>query len=213
MMEFIDSRYVPPSGNLFNEWVGCETEGYQPTDRQKVLIDAVLDAKANGLFYTKDVLNHVAKALSVTPEQTAVGATRTEGGDFGMDCYYARQFIEARHRHEAERQAWTLLKPAIGMDIGTLVFNDYKRTTGVVVTGFVGDGDVKNGKGMLMALRGKRGSMTVLLNATATQVRYAMDRAAEKGNRKTNFDQFVAVSATKQSQSVCQKDELTGTLL
>ncbi len=212
-MEFLESRYVPPSGNLFNEWAGCEAEGYQPTDRQKVLIDAVRDAKASGLFYTKDVRNHVAKALNLTPEQAAVGATRTEGGDFGMDCYYARQFIEAVQRHEAEHQAWVQLKPTAGLDIGTLVFNDFKRTTGVVVTGFVGEGDVKNGKGMLMALRGKRGAMTVGLNATATQVRYAMDRAAEKGNRKTTFDQFVAVSTAKPTQPGCLQDELTGTLL
>lgn len=61
---------------------------------------------------------------------------KVENGDFGMDCYYARCYLETQERIERECLALQELAPAIGMQLGTLVFSDLKSTTGATVIGF-----------------------------------------------------------------------------
>lgn len=191
-MDTSANRYVPCAVDWHKDWAGYEVDGYQPTDRQRTIIDAVAAALAAGMFYSSEVRDFVAKTLGVTAEQAAAGTNRVEGGDFGMDCYYARGYLGAQKRHEAERKSWSKLRPAQGMELGTLMFNDFKRMTGVVVTGLFGDGDPVSGKGMLVDLQGKRGSILVGIRVGASNIRCAMDRASERKLRKMNFEEFVA---------------------
>lgn len=187
-----NSRYVPCAASQYDEWARNETVDFVPNERQQVVVQAVQVALDAGLYYTSDVLKHCTEALSLTPEQAAVGAQKVEGGNFGMDLFYARQYLDAKKRHEAEQRTWLQLSPILGKQLGTLTFNDYKRNTGMQIVDFVGNGNIKDGKGLLMVLKGKRGAFQVTLQASASQVRNAIDRAAEKGSRKDNFEQYLA---------------------
>jgi len=176
------TQYVAPQSSVYQEWDQNETEAFVPTDRQATIIRAVqlaLDAK---LFYTDEVRAHCAATLGVTPEQAAVGAARTEGGTFGLDVYYARQYLSAQTKFQAERVALLRLKPTEGLELGTLMFNDFKRNTGMRVTGVSSDSKE-------ITLIGKRGAYTVTLVCTAKQIENAIDRAHERGLRKQNFSQ------------------------
>ena len=166
------------------DWQKREMDGYVPTDRQMVVIAAVRAAVEAKLFYTSDVLAFAKTYLAITEEQAAVGTDRVEGGNFGMDLYYARDFLRAEEAHALDRSARDRLKLCVGKQLGTLVFNDMKRNTGMRVTSTV--------DGKLFTLTGKRGASTVILSCSARQIEHAMVRAFERGQRKDNFDAFVS---------------------
>lgn len=177
------SRYIAVS-DPYKDWTLRECEDYSPTERQCTIIEAVQSALDAKLFYTSDVLEHCKVFLGVTPDQAAVGAKNVEGGDVGMDCYYARGYLEAQRCHKIARISLDRLKPRVGQCLGTLVFNDFKRTTGVTVTEYSG--------GKILHASGKRGAYTVTLSCTAIQIENAINRAFERKQRKDNFDSFVA---------------------
>lgn len=175
-------RYSLPVGRVHDDWSGCKLESFIPTDRQKLVIEAVKSALDSKLHYNNDVLKYCIESLGVTPEQGKVGAIRVEGGDVGMDCYYARDYLRHMHERAAERRSLAMLKPFIGQVLGTLVFSDFKRNTGMTVKE-MGD-DLRT-----LTLKGKRGRYTVELICTARQIENAMNRAFENKLRKDTFDQ------------------------
>lgn len=172
--------YVLPTPSSNQDWSGYALRAFQPTERQRPVIEAVRAALAAELFYSNEIMQFCAQQLCVTPAQAAVGAKRVEGGEFGMDCYYARRYLESREKIAAEDAAHQRLAPRVGMRLGTLRFNDFKRNTGMVVDEVLPDGRLK--------LRGKRGAYEVTVECTALQVAKAVDRAAERGWRKDRFD-------------------------
>lgn len=113
-----------------------------------------------------------------------------------MECYYARKYLDALRFHAEEDKAHAQLHPHVGQKLGTIVFNDFKRNTGAIVTK-VGDD--------LLRLEFKRGKSTMACEATALTVKRAIDRAAEKKLRNDDFEQF-----TKQSQNLDPLAAMTG---
>lgn len=170
----------------YRAWGGYQSRAFQPDERQRAIMAVIRQALDSGLYYTRDVLAHAAAALDMPADQLAQGGQRTEGGDFGMDCYYARHAIEAQALHVREDEAHATLQPVVGMKLGVLTFNDFKRTTGCTVTAV---------DGLKISFTGKRGSVTVSGKATALALSYAFDRAHKRGNRQTDFAQFVAEAA------------------
>jgi len=191
-------RYVPPSRGIHDDWDGCKLESYTPTERQKSVIEAVKSALESKRFYTGEVLKYCIDYLDVTPEQSKVGAGRVEGGDVGMDCYFARDYLRHAQEHADARNSLAMLKPFVGQDLGTLVFTDMKRTTGMTVKAL--SDDQKE-----ITLQGKRGRFMVELVCTARQIEHAMNRAFDKAMRKDTFNDVYKlndIETTANDQSV-----------
>lgn len=167
----------------FDDWAGHERWDYQPTARQLPVIEAVRTACAEGLYYTNAVRARCAILLKPTAEQLAVLADKVEGGEFGMDCYYARRYLDAQVVFEKVKQTFAQLRPFAGMKLGTLVFSDRKRVTGVTVVGV---------EGYFVEIAGQRGRTSVSGKGTTLQISFAMDLAADRKLRKDNFLAFVA---------------------
>lgn len=175
--------YVLP-GNVYEEWIGCEGLTFQPNQRQQIVIEAVRTALNEGLRYTSQVHERCVELLQPSAEDLEVQKTKVEGGAVGMDFYYARGYIAAQQAFAAEREALSLLKPQVGMQLGTLMFNDFKRTTSVRVIEVMPDV-------LTLRLQGTRGSQTVQFTCGAVAVKAAMERAAERDLRKGGFADYV----------------------
>jgi hypothetical protein len=100
------------------------------------LIDATRVALKSGLFYTCDVYQAVVDTMRhrLTPALLERGCGRVEHGDFGMEVYYARRYLEALELRERRQAAEARLVLAPGRVLGTLIFHDRKQTTSCVVT-------------------------------------------------------------------------------
>lgn len=181
--------------NTYSDWARNECEDFVPNERQKLVMDVVRQAIDAGMYYTKDVLAFAKERLKPSEAELERGKG-VEGGEFGMDVYYARQAITSAKKFAVSREAWQHLRPTPGKSLGTIMFNDYKRITGSTIIGFAGEGDISTGKGMRMVIEGKRGSVKVRLEATASQVRSAIDRAHEKGLRKITFEEINSPAPT-----------------
>lgn len=170
--------------NVYEEWHGCEGLTFLPNQRQQLVIEAVRTALGEGRYYTSDVHERCVELLKPTFDDLQVQKTKVEGGAVGMDFYYARGYIAAQQAFAAEREALSQLRPQVGMQLGTLMFNDFKRTTGVRVIEVMLDV-------LTLRLQGTRGSQTVQFTCGAVAVKSAMDRAAERDLRKGGFADFV----------------------
>ena len=178
------SNYTVPT-NPYEDWRGSERRGFVPTARQKVILDAYAEAVATGLYYTKDIYVVVSKKLGLTPEQLAQCTTNVDGGDFGYDLYQARSCYNAMTQHKAvDDAAAALCNLQVGMKLGTLIFNDHKRTTDVSV--------LQSADPTQVALQGKRGAYKVTFTTDALSIKCAIERAASKGVRKDSFEDFAA---------------------
>lgn len=175
------SYELPP--NVYSDWAGCEAESFQPTNRQKIVIAAVQAALDAGCYYSSEVLKAVSERLGVTEEQSLSGARHVEGGHVGMDCYYARKYIRAQRDLAMEYENARRLKAFAGMEVGTVMFNDFKRTTGVHVV------DIDS-QGRELTLCGRRGRLSLTMSCTVTNLAYAIDRAAQRNLRKHGFALF-----------------------
>lgn len=167
----------------FDDWAGHQQWDYQPTARQLIVIEAVRTARSEGLYYTNAVQARCAVLLKPTAEQLAVRADKVEGGEFGMDCYYARRYLDAQVVFEKVKETFAQLQPFVGMKLGTLMFSDRKRTTGVTVVGV---------EGYSVEVVGRRGRTSVSGKGTTLQISFAIDLAADRKLRKDDFLAFVA---------------------
>lgn len=170
-------------------WVDGEGRGFQhpefaPNKRQQALIDAVERALDAGAFYGEEVQQKVAQDLGVSKEVLERNRANVQGGDFGYHVYHARHVVEARRAESVAAKIRADLALKQGDKLGTLIFNDFKVTTGVEVTSVSDDG-------RSVSLKGKRGSYTVTFVAEANSVKYAIDRAHEKSKRKDGYEDFV----------------------
>lgn len=170
--------YVPPA-DVYKDWTGCKRYDYKPSERQMPVIHAVQLALHEKLFYTKDVLAYVIKTLAISDEVCAVGKGKVEGGNVGMDVYYARDFVEASATHKAELAACARMGLAVGKKLGALVLSDHKRNTGMTITAALEDK-------VTFTVEGKRGANVVRTTLSALAIMRAIDRAFDKEYRKDN---------------------------
>jgi hypothetical protein len=142
------------------------------------VIDAVQRALDAGKFYTTDVLASVITDLGsyLRPGDTEVGKGEVEGGIFGMEIYYAREFIRNQSARKALADAEAKLNLQVGTSLGTLVFNDFKVNSNCVVEAI---------DGATITVAGKRGKYIVKLETNALGIQYALERAFSKGKRKS----------------------------
>ena len=162
-------------GSQYTYWNRRVFDDFVPNDRQQMLMDVYNEAKQAGLFYTVDVLKFALERLEVTPEVAAIGADRVEGGDFGMDMYYARDAVDCANARASRKADLALIAPAIGMKLGSLMIN-YKRTNACVVS-FL--------DGMYITIDCKRGAKLVRFYVSSTQLKNALENAYRKGWRKS----------------------------
>lgn len=175
----------------YQDWKGGEHHSFLPNARQQKVMDAVAKALDLGLSYNVDVNAHVAAILHIPADVLAKNTVRTEGGNFGYDVYLARQAVEAKRKHAKREKVASELRLVIGDKLGTIVFNDFKRNTSAVVEAVSDDG-------MVLKITAKRGSASVRIMPCPLQLKNAIDRAHERGNRKDSYQQFVA---TRQHQA------------
>ena len=159
---------------------------YEPTARQQAMIDAVAEGEEQKIVYNSDMIEFVAKRLGIPKEDLAQNKSGVEGGDVGMDVYYARQYNDAKNANAAQQKAQADMALSVGDKLGVLRFNDFKYTTATEVVGVI-DGDVR--------IRGKRGAQTIELTASPISVAAAMDRAKEGGKRKEGAAGWIAKKA------------------
>mgnify|MGYP001579025643 CR=1 FL=1 len=174
---------LPCARDIATQWTLRKTRDFKPTPRQAAIMQAVQNALVQGLFYTDEVVKAVAQDLGLSDEQLArqTDSLRVEGGDFGMDCYYARRALDARHSHAEQDQAAAALALQVGDELGTLMFNDFKVNTGCRVVGILGHE---------YSIQGKRGRYSVTLAASALNIRHAIGRAFDKAKRHDNYPAF-----------------------
>lgn len=149
-------------------WRGHEARDFTPTPAQAEVMGAVRAATDSGMFYTRDVLAYCIEALDVPDDVAAVGRDRTEGGEVGMHCYYAREANDAADYWRRETTDAAALEPRIGKPLGCIMWSDHKRVTGAVITG-------RNGSGAFR-VQGKRGRLTYMWDAPASTIMAAIDR-------------------------------------
>jgi hypothetical protein len=106
-----------------------------------------------------------------------------EGGDFAFDVYFACGAVEAiRYQQNLVDTAAALaLKP--GDQVGALIFNDGKRTTGGVVH------SIEEG-GTALEIHGKRAGKPIGLRCNVAALANAIRTAQERGARKDTYEDF-----------------------
>lgn len=171
------STYTLPERDPYTDWAGYKARGFTPNARQRIAMDSVQRALDAGLYYNTDVRAFCAKDLAISPDVDACKRSRTEGGTFGYDLYYARGTLDAIRVHLAEDEAARELALEPGKVLGTLMFNDYKLVHRVTIT------EVHAG-GLVAKFTGSRGKGRVHGECTALQLKYAMQRKRERDERK-----------------------------
>jgi len=171
--------------NCFEDWRGANGLDFKPTSRQQLVLDATQKALDKGLFYGVDVRAFVAQELEVPEETLALGTKRVEGGNFGMDVYYARQSLEKRSEARYGLKVVSELRLANGVKLGTRVPSDGKQLRAATFEGAC----AVNG---MITVQGRRGSRLVKFVVTGKSLVAAIERAAAQGLRKETFEQMAA---------------------
>ena len=174
-------RYHLPD-DTWADWSLNETRGFEPDERQEIVIEAVRQAIDEAkLFYTKDVYDFCVKILMPDADALAKHTKKVEGGEIGMDIYYARRYIDARKSFAREDAAAAKLKPMVGMKLGKLRLQNLKSCTGSTITMVAVDA---------ITVDATLGSKRIRLSTDARGIAHMMDLAFELGQRETNFEQF-----------------------
>lgn len=171
--------YVPLDKPSHEDWRGVEREDFIPSARQLQAITAVRVCLNEGLFYTVDVLARFIELLGIPPAVSGSRREKVEGGEVGMDAYYARKYVEAQATYMAERAAAAKMALVVGSKLGTIRLSDMKRYTSLVVESVLPTG-------MHFRLTGKRGSTGIAVEMTALAIQRAIDRAFDAKQRKDN---------------------------
>lgn len=171
--------------HTYYDWRGHESRDYVPTARQEPIIAAVRHAlNEAAMYYTADVRKHCVGLLQPTAEQLAVNSGKVEGGEFGMDLYYARAYLEAQRKFQWNDAMMSRIQQLVGTRVGTLIVNGVKLSSCFFVE------ITKDG---VFQLEGNKGSKRVEISVlSANQFVSAFDQAAKRGYRKTDFLAFTA---------------------
>lgn len=168
---------MPSDGTTSHrEWTKV-TAQLIPIDKYKQrMVEAVQRSLDKKLFYTTDILADVIHDMRDLIAPGVLEAKNgVEGGPFGMEVYYAhdylRRIIEIKNKNAAVER----LNLRTGTPLGSLIFNDYKLNTNCSVLS-TDEGGYR--------ITGKRGKFTISFTTDASSIECAMDRAFEKGKRK-----------------------------
>lgn len=169
-------KYIQPQEPLdaYGDWSGYLSKDFTPSPRQQILIDTYLAAEAKGLFYSDEIVVFAIEHLEIPVDVAAIGAKRVEGGEVGMDMYYARNCVRAQRTWKERADALEKLNPVVGMELGSLCVN-YKRTNACVVTAVEGD---------MVSVSCKRGRLSVTFKTPAVNIIGCAQTAFEKKWRK-----------------------------
>lgn len=168
---------MPTNGSASsNEWRKVVAQ-LIPIDKYKQrMVEAVQRSLDKNLFYTVDVLADVILDMR---NLIAPGVLETkngvEGGPFGMEVYYARDYLRRILEIKNMNAATERLNLQTGTQLGSLIFNDFKLNTNCTVISSE-NGDYR--------ISGKRGKYSISLTTDALSIECAMTRAFEKGKRK-----------------------------
>lgn len=184
------SWYTLPDGDINDEWRDAKGRGtrhpdFEPTARQQMLMDAVGKVLDAGAFYNDDVQAKLAGMLGVGKDVLASNRTGVVGGDFGYDVYLARHALETKRATKNSEKIAQELNLSVGDSIGTLMFLDFKVTTGVTITS-------KNDTGLIYGITGKRGAAVLNGEVGVDNIKGAIERAHERGKRKDSYADFIA---------------------
>lgn len=129
------SLYPIDRRTQYERWADVRALRVEPTVEMaelSIMVKAALDA---GLYYSKDVLAAVIEMMGerLTADLIALGRDRVEGGYFGMEVYYARQYLEALARREQVQSAEADLMLEAGRRLGVLMFSDGKQVKSCTV--------------------------------------------------------------------------------
>ena len=155
------------------DWALNESREFIPDARQALVISTVQQCLDEGLYYTRDVLARCRQQLPLTPEDAARGNGRVDGGDFGMDLYYARAALCARAGFAADDVSILEMSPKVGQSLPHLMFNDCKLIRAVKITAVSDDS-------RSVTFTGKRGALAVTACRTPRELQRAMRNAAER---------------------------------
>jgi hypothetical protein len=173
---FTDDPYV--------RWTPVVRRQQQPNADMQQLIDATQAAVDDGLKYADEVYASVVARMAarLTPELLARGATRVERGNFGMEIYYARKYLDALQLEQRLADAFEQLAAQPGMHLGPLIFLDQKQTSACYVV------RVDDHSG-LITVRGKRGRHEVQVESTALQILAAVRSYRDRLGRRTGREE------------------------
>ena len=117
---------------IYGDWIerGSKEKGFQPTPRQKKLMDVVGKALDEGITYEDDLDKYVKKELAeeLKGYDFTLAEDRVDGGAFGYDVYHARQAVETQRNHEENQK--NLQQFSEGQDLENFeVYDGNKRHT------------------------------------------------------------------------------------
>jgi hypothetical protein len=176
-----DGDYYPLSENIAEasaRWRAATNGAGTIEPYMQKVIEAVQRTLDAGKFYTTDILASVIADFGnyLRPGDADAGKGEVEGGIFGVEVYYAQEFIRNQSARKALADAEAKLNLRVGTTLGTLVFNDFKVNTNCVVEAI---------DGATITVAGKRGKYVVKLETNALGIQYALERAFAKGKRKS----------------------------
>ena len=159
----------------------------EPDEYCAHVIRAMRDARAAGLFYNSETY---PRAAAVMAHRWGYADVRGSGDNgvpawFGSHCYMADDVIREQAAREARRIAREALQLAPGTDIGSIIFSDGKLIRCVTVESVSDSGES-------VTLAGKRGATPVRWQGEPLAVQTAIDRAHQKGKRRTSSAEFCA---------------------
>lgn len=163
-----------PNNDQYKDWSGYAQESFVPTARQQVLIYVINVALLKGLYYTDDILKFAIEYLEIPADVANARSKNVEGGDVGMDMYYARNYVRAQKGFAEIKKAHEKLKPYVGMVLGSLRI-DFKRVNCCVV---------QSVDGTKIGFSGKRGSVYVIGYANSVNLIDSAQGAFAKNWRK-----------------------------
>ena len=177
-------------------WESIRNGRAEPDQYRARVMEAMEAAKAAGLFYNSETYPRAAAVMAARwgypdlREAADIGGPDCDGVPrwFASHCYMANDATRAREAREAAREAREALRLVPGVELGALVFSDYKLTRSAEVSAVSEDGE-------LITIEGNRGATAVHLQCSPLAVRQAIERAHEKGKRPFNYEQFCVLRA------------------
>ena len=105
---------VSAAGKSYDRWHGP----IDPEMRQ--LVEVVAEVVDAGVFYSTDVHSAVTARYALSAEELQRGRGRVEGGEWGMEIYYARRQLDRERADAREREAFTRLALKPGQNVGAI---------------------------------------------------------------------------------------------
>ena len=154
------------SDNTFRRWKDGPID-----DEMRQLIGVVAEIVDAGIFYTSDVHAAVTARYALSCDELRRGCNRVEGGDWGMEIYYARSQLDRERADAHERETFARLALQPGQILGTIeVTCGYRMRRFRKVT-------VKSAEVGCVAVTGSAGGRSFGLTLSAAALARGIERA------------------------------------